>query len=67
MVKQLENTTLNINKQGILPLPSVLTPEAKLASILPQFRNSSLIEIGQLCNKNCIVVFDKQQLRVFKD
>ena len=39
---------------------------AKTDYILPGMRNESLISIDQLCNDNCITIFSKTDLNIFK-
>ena len=58
-------TTLQASQQGMLPIN---TPSpAKTALILPQLTNSSLLSIGQLCDEECIAVFDKQAVNIYKN
>ena len=54
-------------KSGILPLHDLLSTTVKQASVLEGLSNASLLSIGQLCDDNCIAIFDKQNLHVFKN
>ena len=44
---------------GIISLHPHLPPSSTEAFILPQLTNESLISIGQLCDNDCDVLFDK--------
>ena len=66
-VKQPDCTTLKITKRGFLPFHPSLTNTATQASVLPKLRSSSLVAIGQLCDDNCVAVFDKKSLSVYKN
>ena len=44
-----------------------LTESASQVQILPQLKNSSLVSIGQLCDDNCVAIFDKKLLHIFKN
>ena len=51
--------TVTSSKQGILPLSSLLSTQAKKALVLPQLQSSSLISLGQLCDDDCTVQLNK--------
>ena len=53
--------------QGQLPLSNKLSKTAKNAVVLPELKSSLLISLGQLCDNNCQVILDKQQLKVIKE
>ena len=38
----------------------------KKRNVLEGLSNASLLSIGQLCDDDCIAVFDKRHLRIFK-
>ena len=44
-----------------------LTPQAQSTQIIPAITNSSLLSIGQLCDDNCTAVFNKRDLKNYKD
>jgi hypothetical protein len=44
-----------------------LPPQATQAHILPGLVHSSLISVGQLCDKGCIVTFTHDQVTVTKN
>ena len=57
---QLPNKTeLKIIHQGYLPLHPKLSPEATKAYILSNLKNESLLSVGQLCDHDCKVHFEK--------
>ena len=44
-----------------------LSPKANKAHILPNLRSASLLSMGQLCDDNCVVTLDKQNMFVTKN
>ena len=44
-----------------------LTSRAKKFQILPKLTNTSLLSIGQLCDDDCVALFRKRDLYVFKN
>ena len=53
------NQSLQVTEQGNLNLHKNLPYEASRAYILPNLSNESLLSVGQLCDNNCTVLFDK--------
>ena len=53
--------------QGVLPLHPTLSQASQTALVFPQLTNESLISVGQLCDDNCIVKFDKKTVTVHKN
>ena len=51
---------------GIFPLNNFLSTMAKTGNVLAGLTNSSLLSIGQLCDDDCIAVFIKLKLCVYK-
>ena len=60
------NTTISATHIGTLPLSTKLTKQAQQVQILPQLSHTSLLSIGQLCDDNCIALFSKYALKIFK-
>ena len=60
------NATITSTASGHLPLPS-LSNSSKVAHVLPELSNSSLLSLGQLCDDGCIVHLTKSTLHVFKN
>lgn len=52
-------------ESGILPLHGLLSNTAKKANVLDGLNNASLLSIGQLCDDDCIAVFNKRYLHIF--
>ena len=44
-----------------------MTDTAKIVYVLPGMTNESLIYIGQVCYDNCIAIFSKNDLNMFKN
>jgi len=59
-------TAIKITHKGTLPINN-LSQHAKTVNILPELKSSSLLSLGQLCDDNCQVLLQKQDLRVFKN
>ena len=59
--------TIKITKKGLLPIDNNLSKTAKMAYILPQLQNTSLLSIGQLCDDNCLAIFDKRNMYIIKN
>ena len=57
--------TMQANKQTSLEHPQ-LSPSANKAYIFPALKSANLLSVGQLCDDDCYVIFDKQQVLVFK-
>ena len=55
------NAIIKATKQGQLHLHPNLPSTANTALILPQLSNESLLSIGQLCDNNCSVLFEKDE------
>jgi hypothetical protein len=61
------NDTIQASQTGKLPLHPSLSDNATTAHFLDGITNSSLISLGQLCDDNCIAIFTKQKMHVYKD
>ena len=61
-----DNSQIQADKRGLLPLPKSLSLTAGTAHVFKGLTNASLISIGKLCDDGCVAVFDKLDLRVFK-
>ena len=59
-------TNMRTIETGYLPLHKLLSTHAKNANILEGLSNALLLSIGKLCDDNCIAVFDKRTLHIFK-
>ena len=53
------------SSQGVLPIQT--NTSAKTALILPQLMNNSLLSIGQLCDDDCVAVFNKHAMHLYKN
>ena len=61
-----DGTTIQSTNQGRLPIPE-LSPTAATAHVFKDLHSASLLSVGQLCDDNCLVLFDKQHVRIFKN
>ena len=62
-----DGSTMNTVGKGVLPLNAFLSKIAQTGNILEGLSNSSLLSIGQLCDDNCIAVFSKLKLKIYKN
>ena len=58
---------IKIPKKGLLPMDNKLSTTATTAYILPNLHNTSLLSIGQLCNDDCVAIFDKKNMYIVKN
>jgi len=61
------NVSATVSHVGTLNISSNLSNIATEASILPGLKTASLLSIGQLCDDNCNVTFDKHKMEVYKN
>ena len=66
-ILQPDRTTLTVTQKCQLPLPKTVSTEAKSGFIVPNLKNASLLSIGKLCDNNCVAMFTKHKLFVFKN
>ena len=52
---------------GILPQNALLSKIAQTGNVLKGLKNSSLLSIGKLYDDNCIAIFSKFRLRIYKN
>ena len=51
----------------LVPLAKELSTKAKVGHIFDGLQSGSLISIGQLCNDDCVALFMKYDIKIFKD
>ena len=66
-VQKPNKSNMKTVQSGILPLHKLLSNKAQTGNVLEGLNNAPLLSIGQLCDDNCITVFDKQYLHIFKN
>ena len=66
-ILQPDETTLQVTKTCQIPMNKKISTTAKSAYIVPGLKNASLLSIGKLCDDNCVALFIKQNLFVFKN
>ena len=62
-----DSSTVRATHVGTLPLNKSLTPRAKKVQILTKLMNTLLLSIGKFCDDNCVALFSKYALKVFKN
>ena len=67
MVIILDAGILQANKHGSLPLPSILSIESTINTIVPVLKSSSLFSLGQVCDDVCNVALNKQKIYAIRD
>ena len=60
------NEVISSTQKGQIPLTSLLSKQARTASILPKLESSSLISLGQICDDGCTILLDDKRLTAFK-
>ena len=58
--------TMTTTEIGIVPIHQLLSKAAQQANVLEGLSSASLISIGQLCDDDCIAIFDKRSLKIYK-
>ena len=61
-----DNTTIRCTHSGTLDIPNLST-KATIAHVLPELSNTLLISLGQLADDGCLILLNKQILKVFKN
>ena len=61
------NATIQVTRQGLLPLAPALSNRAQKVMILPSLKSSSLISLGQLCDDDCHIILNKTHLTAVKN
>ena len=51
---------------GLLPLSSLLSPQAQSAFVLDDLKTGTLVSLAQLCDDDCIAVFTKYNVQILK-
>jgi hypothetical protein len=54
-------------RQGQLPLSTKLSPAAQSAFVLDDLQTGTLISLAQLCDDDCIAIFNRYEVKILKD
>ena len=57
---------ITASERGFLRMHPLINKQATSTKILPAITNASLLSIGQLCDDDCLAVFHKKWLKIFK-
>ena len=60
-----DSTTIQSTQTGHLPIPGLSAP-ATTSHVFNDLHSSSLLSVGKMCDDDCLVVFDKEYMRVLK-
>ena len=61
-------TILQAHLRGNIPINEInLSETARRAHVFNDLNNASLISIGRLCDDDCIAIFDKKKLNIYKN
>jgi hypothetical protein len=66
-VQVANGNTIKTNKRVIIPLAPALSTTAKVGHIFDSLKSGSLISIGQLCDDDCVTLFSKYDLKIYKN
>ena len=58
---------IETSKRAFVPLAKELSTKAKTGHIFDDLKSGSLISIGQLCDDECIALFTKYGVKIYKD
>ena len=61
-----DSSTLQATHKGYLQFPSPINRQATQTIILPTLHNN-LLSVGQLCDDNCTVTFNKHKINIYKN
>jgi tRNA splicing ligase len=59
--------TITTTKRAVVPLSTKLSTKATVGHIFEHLKSGSLISIGQLCNDNCVTLFTKYDVKIYKN
>lgn len=60
-------TAMPVTLQGQLPLSNMLSMKAQSAFVLDDLKTGTLILLAQLCDDDCIAVFNKYDVKILKN
>ena len=52
--------------KGTLPLSPLLSSTAQSAFVLDDLRTGTLVSLAQLCDDDCIAIFDRYEVKILK-
>jgi hypothetical protein len=58
---------IEATKRVIVPLAKELSSEAKVGHIFDSLKSGSLISLGQLCDDDCVALFTKYDVKIYKN
>jgi len=59
-------TPMHSQLKGTLPLSPLLSSTAQSAFVLDDLRTGTLVSLAQLCDDDCIAIFDKYEVKILK-
>lgn len=59
--------TIEPTKRAIIPLASEFSTKAKVGHIFEGLKSGSLISLGQLCDDDCVALFTKYDVKIYKE
>ena len=65
IVTQANGDTMQSTHIANMNLPT-LSSEAKIGHVIPNLSSASLLSIGQLCDDDCLALFTKEKVFIFK-
>ena len=67
MVQLPDGEKIKATQQGELNISNKLNRETQHVTILPQLKSSSLISLGKLCDDDCQVILNKNDMIITKE
>jgi hypothetical protein len=62
-----ENINIETTKSANIPLAKELSTQAKVGHIFDSLKSGSFISIGQLCDDECVALFTKYNVKIYKN
>ena len=66
-IRVANSKNIDTTKRVLVPLAKELLTKAKVRHIFDSLQSGSLITIGQLCNNDCVALFTKYDVKIYKD
>ena len=58
---------IETSKRALVPLAKELSTKAKVGHMFDGLQSGSLLSIGQLCDDDCVALFTKYDVKIYKD
>ncbi len=66
-VRVANGQNIETSKRATVPLAKELSNKAKVGHIFDDLKSGSLLSIGQLCDDDCVALFSKYDVKIYKE